>query len=547
VTYAAIPAAFSGPLTINVLTDGDGFGAAPHSDSDPVTIAQAVPFMPCVMTCPANITVNLDPGACNAIVSYPLPTLTGTCMTGSLVNGFQQVFAPSAINYYQYDAGIFTNPPSPFTNAYALTFNSPTNTTLTLKSADFGFSPGPNLYYFNGVEWKNTTGATANISFNWTYTTNDGAFWDQFVYLIGTNNNNFANNNFGNQLANWTKISNPNGANNQNGASAIAVPANGRIAFAAFTQDAFGGPATIVMSNFVASAILQSVPVQTSGQPPGTVFDIGTTTNCFSVTANNAQGVPVTTTCCFNVVVNEYPTPTSTLACNDNVQVSVNDDCEAFVSTDMILEGGPYHCYDDYLVTIQNYGSGYGGVTIDNGAIGQTLYVTILDPETGNSCWGTISVEDKIPPFIDCNDFSVMCGQEIPENPSPAFDGAVWSIADTVTADLGFSLSCSFGFCNDGLTNHYFQVYSAPSLASTATRARVWLGDGSTGCSPTGNEIVTVTLYTLNDGSFPYDVSSGNRTLLGASAPTALDPAYAGEKFSFISRLVLQFLLTLKS
>ena len=125
-----------------------------------------------------------------------------------------------------------------------------------------------------------------------------------------------------------------------------------------------------------------------------------------------------------------------------------------------------------------------------------------------------------------------MCGQQIPENPSPSFDGAVWSIADTVTADLGFSLSCSFGFCNDGLTNHYFQVYQGPSLASNATRARVWLGDGSTGCSPTGNEIVTATLYTLNNTAQPYDVSAANRTLLGASAPTPLDPAFAGEKFS---------------
>jgi hypothetical protein len=122
--------------------------------------------------------------------------------------------------------------------------------------------------------------------------------------------------------------------------------------------------------------------------------------------------------------------------------------------------------------------------------------------------------------------------QEIPENPSPAFDGAVWSIADTVTADLGFSLSCSFGFCNDGLTNHYFQVYQGPSLASTATRARVWLGDGSTGCVPTGGEVVTVTLYTLINTATPYNVSAANRTLLGSSAPTPLDPAFAGEKFS---------------
>ena len=89
----------------------------------------------------------------------------------------------------------------------------------------------------------------------------------------------------------------------------------------------------------------------------------------------------------------------------------------------MILEGGPYHCYDDYLVTVEGYGSGFGGVTIDNGAIGQTLIVTITDPETGNSCWGTISVEDKIPPTIECRDVTIMCGAQLPTVPAPPLVG----------------------------------------------------------------------------------------------------------------------------
>ena len=208
-----VPANFTGPLVVNLMSTGDGFLLPAGSvDNDALTFQAAVAPSPCTITCPGDIIINLNPGACNAIVSYPLPTLTGDCFTGSIVNGFQQVFAPSAINYYQYDAGIFTNPPTPFTNAYACTFNSPTNTTLTLKSADVGSSPGPNYYYFNGVEWKNTTGAVANVSFNWTYNTLDtDPFWDIFVRLIGTDANNFSNNNFGNQLANWTQISNTAG------------------------------------------------------------------------------------------------------------------------------------------------------------------------------------------------------------------------------------------------------------------------------------------------------------------------------------------------
>lgn len=133
--------------------------------------------------------------------------------------------------------------------------------------------------------------------------------------------------------------------------------------------------------------------VQTSGLPTGSTFPIGTTTNCFQIQ---------TETCCFNVTVNEYPTPTTTLACNDNVQVSVDDNCEAFIATDEILEGGPYKCYNDYIVAVQGYGSGFGGVSVNSNAVGQTLSVTVTDPETGNSCFGTISVEDKTLPIITC-------------------------------------------------------------------------------------------------------------------------------------------------
>ncbi len=160
-------------------------------------------------------------------------------------------------------------------------------------------------------------------------------------------------------------------------------------------------------------------PTQYAGLPSGSVFELGTTTNCFEV----ADVAGNTSTCCFDVTINEYPTPTTTLACNDNVQVSVNENCEGLITTDMILEGGPYGCYDNYIVAVEGYGEGFGSVTIDGDAIGQTLQVTVTDPTTGNSCWGTISVEDKIDPTIECRDVVIMCGAQLPDNPAPPVVG----------------------------------------------------------------------------------------------------------------------------
>lgn len=157
--------------------------------------------------------------------------------------------------------------------------------------------------------------------------------------------------------------------------------------------------------------------VQSSGLPSGSEFPIGTTQNCFNL-INDVNG-QVVQSCCFNVTVNPFPNPTSTLACNDNIQVSVDSTCTALITADMILQGTNYHCFDDYIVTVE----GHGVPIVDHDDVGQTLYVTVFDPATGNSCWGTISVEDKLPPMIECRDITIMCGAQIPEVPAPQIQG----------------------------------------------------------------------------------------------------------------------------
>ncbi|MFT4536245.1 MAG: hypothetical protein ACI9P5_003621 [Saprospiraceae bacterium] len=86
------------------------------------------------------------------------------------------------------------------------------------------------------------------------------------------------------------------------------------------------------------------------------------------------------------------------LACNDNVQVSLNQNCEADITPGMILEGEDEDLIDNYSVTI-------GGVTGTIITVPGVYSVTITDSTNGNSCWGAITVEDKLAPAItgcDC-------------------------------------------------------------------------------------------------------------------------------------------------
>ena len=101
--------------------------------------------------------------------------------------------------------------------------------------------------------------------------------------------------------------------------------------------------------------------------------------------------------CSFTITINEFPNPTETLTCNDEVVIALDATGVAQIGADMILEGGPYGCYDDYVVSIEG-----GDDLVDCDDIGFEMTVSVTDPETGNYCWGTIIVEDKLAPAFDC-------------------------------------------------------------------------------------------------------------------------------------------------
>ncbi len=124
-------------------------------------------------------------------------------------------------------------------------------------------------------------------------------------------------------------------------------------------------------------------------------------------------------TCSFQITVNEYPKPSSVLACNDNVQISLNKDGQVVVGAAMVLEGGPYGCYNDYIVTVYDTYEAPLGNVMDCSHVGEVWTVSVTDPNTGNRCWGEIRVKDKMPPVVHCEDRVISCSQDIGSLPKP--------------------------------------------------------------------------------------------------------------------------------
>ena len=170
----------------------------------------------------------------------------------------------------------------------------------------------------------------------------------------------------------------------------------------------------------------------------GDEFPIGT--HCFAYQATDATGN--TSTCSWCYTVNEFPEEdqVTSIACNDIVNVSLDEACSAEIGADMFLEGGPYGCYEtDYEVYISGFSGDLNGAFVPLDC-GTTYTVTVVDVDTGISCWGEMLAEDKLPPVVVCaDDVTLNCLQSTDPGEtvtgvagvSAPSNSAVWSDATT--------------------------------------------------------------------------------------------------------------------
>jgi|GEM_PF-4557781 len=424
----ALPAV---PPTINVgpLTPGihiitwfavDAGGCSVGAVTSTVNVLDTEPP---VITCPANLTFNLDAGECNQIVSYNLPTVSDNCPWGPSPTPVQ---IPAS--FIAHGAGVVTYAGN---NAPGGLYYSITNTSNQVRTINgfgirygdpnFGFVPNPvNMQVYartggyagfenNNAGWTNLgpqvvntvpyfptgTGALAQMSLTAPQTLAPGATVS--FHIFGTNACPIANWNGGVQPA------------VMNGGFTVT---GGAWASGLFTVGVAGGTTQPNIQINYAAVIPAPVPVQTSGLPSGSQFPVGTTNNCFSVTdfAGN------TSSCCFSVTVLEFTNPTQQLACNDHVQISLDQNCIANIGADDILEGGNYGCYDTRysVMIITPMGGTISPAIVNASYIGNGPHtVKVTDVVTGQSCWGTVTVEDKLPPVIVCRDINVDCTADL--------------------------------------------------------------------------------------------------------------------------------------
>lgn len=392
--------------------------------SDGTSTVNILDTTPPTITCPGNYNINLIAGECNSVVTYNLPTVSDNCPWGPNPTPVQ---VPASFIAHGSGVVSYAGNAAPGGYYFSLTNASTETRTITgfgVRFADPAFGAYPTSTNFqvytktgsfagfenNAGAWTNLgpqvinpipayfptgTGALGQLALSATQTMAPGATIS--FHFFGNN---------ACPIANWNGGTQP--ATTVNGFTVLG----GAWASGLFTVGAAGGTTIPNIQVNYAAVIPAPTPTQTAGLAPGSLFPVGTTTNCFSVTdfAGN------TSSCCFDINVIEYPNPTQVLACNDNVQISLDQQCQGAINADDILEGGPYGCYDTRytVMIITPMGGIISPAVVNSSYIGNGPHtVKVVDNVTGQSCWGSIIVEDKLPPVIECRDFEVECTEDI--------------------------------------------------------------------------------------------------------------------------------------
>ena len=488
--------AFPKGITTNTFKVTDGAG---NSTTCSFTVTVNDTELP-VIACPSNIVQSTDAGICSAVVTYATPVGTDNCPGAVTV---QTAGLPSGA---MFPKGITTNT---FKVTDAMGNTSTCSFTVTINDTEFPVISCPS----NIVQSNDVGFCSAAVTYTAPVGT-DNCPGSVTVQIAGL----------------------PSGSNFPIGVTTNTfkvTDASGNVTTCSFTVTVndtqfpvINCPADIVKPNDanLCSALVTytppvgtdncpgSVTVQIAGQPSGTYFPVGVTTNTFKVT--DASGN--VTTCSFTVTVNDTQFPVIT--CPGNITMGTDPGmCSAVVTFAATAT-------DNCPGTVITYSKNPGTVF----SIGSTIVTAYATDAAGNSsqCTFFVTVVDTEKPVVTCIG-NLSKGTDAPTctytavgtvlDPASMSDNCGITMTTYtltgVTTGTGMNTLAGVVF-NKGITNIKWKVKDAAGNADSCTFILTVVDDDAPTVSCVGNQSrgtdATACSYTTVGTEFNPTASNDN-------------------------------------
>ncbi|MBL7773879.1 MAG: hypothetical protein JNM95_13525, partial [Chitinophagaceae bacterium] len=340
----------------------------------------------------------------------PLPilgTTTGSvsgngCLGESINCTYNPVVCGTSTDFQDYYAPANWNLALTNSNGSVITTSAPSSITM-VSSNGIGSTSGNTAYSI-------TIPCTGNISFNWDYTTVDGAFYDYPAYQIN-----------GGTLTALPGFNFGLGSLPQNGTFTLAVNAGDVFTIDAYSVDNFAGSCNVVLSSFVAPVSLPSQFYSWYDAPSGgnligygtaltqTPTTPGTYTYYVQVNDVNCSNPVRVATSAFTIL----PKPTVTASAdvticeNNSTSLSASGSATGFTWNPGALIGNPVNVTPSSTIIYTVTGTDANGCTNNDDVIVYVTPVPTLGTASANPpfiCLGNSTSLSYTPPAgLSCN------------------------------------------------------------------------------------------------------------------------------------------------
>lgn len=151
-------------------------------------------------------------------------------------------------------------------------------------------------------------------------------------------------------------------------------------------------------------------------------------------------------------LVNQLAYSQCLLNCKNHINVSLNTTCTRTLTP--VSLGYNFIC-PSAVVQLVYPDERYQHLApdqVDGSLRGQTIKYRIVDTATSNSCWGYITIEDKLPPILDCDTVTIHCFDPLPVVEDLVDENCEFRPKISVKHDRWVPFDCSE---NDSLIGYY--------------------------------------------------------------------------------------------